>query len=287
MKITVVGCGIMGSSLINALMEKGNEVHIVDLNEKAAKPFVEKGALYSADLKDATDTEMIIVNLPNDNITLNVLKSIDLTGKKVVNTSTSTPNEAEEVGKYVVDNGGRYLDCKIECYPQEVGTENGFFVYSGEEALFSELKGTFTAFSDEPVYLGESVGASAVIDMGVAIILHCGIFFSSIEASALALKHNVDIKVLSDSIETIMPALTAVTVRQLRDALSNGIPEKYEDAKEASLAIEYHALENAVTSLRECGINGQLTEKMREMMSHQVEAGNGNKDFVVMMQEIL
>ena len=33
-KITCVGCGMMGSNLISAFMDKGHEVTIVDINDQ-------------------------------------------------------------------------------------------------------------------------------------------------------------------------------------------------------------------------------------------------------------
>ena len=41
-EITMVGCGTMGATLINAMMNVGLEVSIVDLNKEAAKRFIEK-----------------------------------------------------------------------------------------------------------------------------------------------------------------------------------------------------------------------------------------------------
>ena len=47
-KVTVVGCGVMGSAIIRALMAKDFQVTIVDLNMEAAQPYIEKGAKYAA-----------------------------------------------------------------------------------------------------------------------------------------------------------------------------------------------------------------------------------------------
>ena len=50
-KITCVGCGMMGSNLISAFMDKGHEVTIVDINDRAAQPYIARGIHYNTRLE--------------------------------------------------------------------------------------------------------------------------------------------------------------------------------------------------------------------------------------------
>lgn len=287
-RITMVGCGLMGSALTQALMDKGHQITIVVRNPDKIRSLLDQGAAYQADLADALDSDFVIVNLPNHAVAMSVVSAVSdrLNGVNIINTTTSTPTEIEEFDEMVRKAGGRYLDCKIECYPAEVATENGFLVYSGDESLFQEAKEALSAMS-EPLFLSRSVGTSAVVDMGAVLDLQFGIFYALLEGTALALQHNCDVNTFFDVVEMVMPALVAVTRRQMTEAFSDGIPAEYQDAKEASLDIEYHALQNVVDSVEQSGINATFSSTMLSMMKHQIDQGNGKKDIVAMMAEIL
>ena len=69
-KITCVGCGMMGSNIVEAFMNGGHEVFIVDVVDKNALKYIEKGAKYSKDINDALDCDFIVLSLPNDKIVL-------------------------------------------------------------------------------------------------------------------------------------------------------------------------------------------------------------------------
>lgn len=286
MKITVVGCGLMGSALINAFMNAGHELSIVDINKDAADKFVERGASYYQILDDALDSDFILLNLPNHEIVKSTIEGIapeKLKGTDFVNTTTSSPNEVEEIDGIIKSCGGRHLDAKIECYPQEVGPEAGFLVYSGDKKMYSDIQDALSALAKDSLFLSESVAMASVTDLSVAIDLHCAIFYSLLEGTALTLKHDCPVDKYFEMVEMIMPAILAVAKRQITDTFEKGIPFVYEDSKEASIDIEYHALCNAVEALEECGATPIISKPMQVVMKEFIENGNGKKDFAALM----
>ena len=95
-KVTCCGCGLMGSNLVDAFMNAGHDVTIVDLNEQAAQPFVARGAHYTKNLADALEADFILSNLPNDKIVRSVLEALpkgSLKGKIFVNTTSEVPSD--------------------------------------------------------------------------------------------------------------------------------------------------------------------------------------------------
>ena len=161
--ITMVGCGTMGGTLINAMMVAGLNVTIVDLNENAAKPYVERGAKYVKTLSEATENDCILFNLPTHDIAMKVLTGCSkeqLAGKMLIDTTTSTPAEVKEMEATAHDMGMKYLDAKLEVYPSSIGPDTGYIVYSGEKEVFDAAKNALDAIG-KAVYLGEDVvGAS-------------------------------------------------------------------------------------------------------------------------------
>ena len=77
MKVTLIGCGLMGSALAKAMMSAGTELTIVDIDEKAAAPFVEKGATHVETLEEALDSELIYNNVPGHGVFMEILSSLE------------------------------------------------------------------------------------------------------------------------------------------------------------------------------------------------------------------
>ncbi|MCU5120159.1 NAD(P)-binding domain-containing protein [Bacillus thuringiensis] len=73
-KITVVGCGVMGSALIRAFMKAGHTINIVDKNPTVAKPFAAEGATFKLSLDDALDCDFVLLNLPDYKIAMQVIE---------------------------------------------------------------------------------------------------------------------------------------------------------------------------------------------------------------------
>ena len=128
-KVTVVGCGVMGSAIIRALMAKDFQVTIVDLNMEAAQPYIEKGAKYAASLDESGEEDFILLNLPTHDIAAAVIKNTSdkkLAGKILVDTTTSTPSEVKDMAAITAERNMIHLDAAIEVYPGDIGTPTGY-----------------------------------------------------------------------------------------------------------------------------------------------------------------
>ena len=288
--ITVVGAGLMGSALINAFLNTGNRIKLVSTNPKTVEKFVGRDVEYAPTLDLALDSDFIVLCLPNHAIVEKVIKSCEpdaLAGKKIVNTTTATPNEIKSICSYVIEKGGKYLDAKIECYPPEVGTSSGSMLYSGDEELFNEIQTILTSLSNNPLFVDRNPAAAAIVDVGVVVDFHCSIYLSMLESIALANKHEISVDKLLEVTQIIRPDFPKYMKRQLVNAFSNGIPEEYEDAKEATLNNEYNGLKTVVASMKEQGINPTFSGSMLKMMESAVNKGLGKKDIVAVMSEII
>lgn len=284
-RITVVGCGMMGSSLVRAFMQGGHELYVVDINEKALEPLEKEGAHAYSKLRDVPDTDFIVVNLPTSKISKEVVEPVDLDGKIVINTTTSTPLEAVEMQKLVESKDGLYLDSKILCYPAEIGTEIGFIVYSGSKKVFDMVKEDLKSLSPEPMFLGEKVEAAAVAD-ATAVGPHYGMFFSVLESTALCIKHGFSVDEFLKMVEMLQPTLMEVVTRQVSSTFSN-FDGTYKDAQDATLDIELEGLKMFIRVLEQSNINAEYSKCMCKMMQSASDEGYGKKDIVAVMSQIL
>lgn len=286
--ITCVGCGIMGSALINALMNAGHEITVVDLNEATAAPFVNRGAKYSTQLSDALECDFVLLNLPDHSIAKKVIESCPaekINGLAIVNTTTSSPAQVKEIQKVVTGLGGLYLDSAIECYPAEIGPETGYLVYSGNKAVFDKARDALTALSPEPDYLGENVVASEIVDLG-GVGVHYGFVFSLLEGVALCIKNNYDVNEFIKSLDKIFPLMYQAATRQVVNELSN-YNGTFEDAKEASLNIETHGLETIIRAMHDSDVKTGFSDNMLRIMKQVIANGYGDKNQISIISSML
>ncbi|MCC2254474.1 NAD(P)-binding domain-containing protein [Ruminococcus sp. CLA-AA-H200] len=286
-KITVVGCGVMGSSIIRALMKGKIEVTIVDINEKAAEPLVKEGAKYFASLDEALENDCILINLPNHKIASSVLKSADkdrLKGKMLINTTTSGPEEVRDMDKLAKELGMLHLDAKIENYPGDIGTPTAYLVYSGEKKVFDTARNALEAIG-KAVYLGEDVIGASVVDVAV-LDVHFGAIATLAEAVAYCIKYGYSVKSFIEQTQEILPIMLGGNYRAFANECSD-YTGKFEDASECTLRIETTAMKTIVDSMNAAGVKTPCGDAVLALFQKGLESGNASKNVVAVVNELI
>lgn len=288
MKVTLIGCGIMGSAIAEVIMNEGHELTIVEIDKEATAPFVKKGAIHADLLQEALDAELIYNNVPGHNVFMDILQPLSpgaLKGKAIVNTTTSTPNDIKQAAERVRDLGGSYLDGTIEVYPSDIGTENGFIFYAGDKDVYTRYQELLEAIAGISVYLGDNVTHPSVMDAAL-VNSHYGLMFSAAEGAAMCLKHGIDLKDFTKYFNMMMPAMASMVENQVKSDLYDYTGE-FIDADEASLEIEAAGLETMIEAMNEVDINSEFSEKVLELMNRAIEKGYGKKNFIAILTGIL
>ncbi|MGN1399456.1 MAG: NAD(P)-binding domain-containing protein [Erysipelotrichaceae bacterium] len=227
-KITCVGCGMMGSNIVDAFLKKGNEVSIVDVNYSAVKPFVERGAKYFSNVKDCLDCDFIFISLPNDQIVKKAFSDVDdLNNKIVVNSCSEVPSEVIDIEQFFNRKNGRYLDCTILTYQGEVGTKYGYLLYSGNKAYFDELKEELQCLSDPAVYVGTAIVASEVVDL-IAITAHFGISYTPLECLCMCDKYDYDPDLYISDLAKLLDLIGEESVNDQQKCINSDLTELIE-----------------------------------------------------------
>lgn len=283
--ITAVGCGLMGSALVNALMIGGNTVAIVDLTEKNAEQFVERGASYFPEISKAPDNNFILFNLPNHKIAKGVAESFsdNWKGKILVNTTTSSILEIKDMQQYITSKGGRYLGAAIECYPAEIGADSGYIVYAGDKSVFDETEKVLKSMGAAE-FLGDNVISTAIADMTVGI--HYGLYPSLLEGAAICLKNDFPVSWYLERVDASLANMVTAAKRQILHDLEN-YNGTFADSDEASLEVETAGAWAVVKGLEESNARAVFTEFTANKMQKMIDEGYGKKSMAVLIKEIL
>lgn len=287
-EITVVGCGAMGSRLINAFMECGHDVVIVDSIREKAEPFIARGARFSETLQDAPETETFLINVPHNMIARSIIESCSkerLTGKYFINTTgAATMDEVRATSEVAESYELHYLDAKIEAYPETVGRETGYMVYAGDRETFEKNKDLLAALG-KATYIGEDPAWAWLSDMAV-IGVHGGAMFALYEIAALCLKHGYPLEKMCQVVKDTMPPLMEINYEQITNELKN-YDGTFSDYDSTDIIIEERGSRYVFDALVTSGIHPIIHDHMMDIYLKMLDNGYGRKSMAAVVNYMM
>lgn len=286
-RITVVGCGVMGSSLINALMKADFDVTVVDLDKAKAEPFIKRGAGYSPRLEDAADSDLILLNLPTHAIAASVVRGISkekLKGRLLVDTTTSTPAEVRDMADIAKEYEIIHLDAAIEVYPGDIGTPTGYIVYAGNENAFKKARSALESLG-KAVYLGENIVGASVTDLAV-LQVHFTAIAGLAEAAAFCIKNDYPVPDFIDQTRAILPIMLEGNLRSFSSELAD-YDRNFDDASECTLNIEATAAETILRAMNSDGVKTPCGDAVLKLFKDGIESGYSSKNVCSVVNELI
>ena len=125
--ITVIGLGLMGSALARAIQHAGHELTVWNRSPEKMQAFIDDGVDAAADIVAAiTASPVILFNIDNYAVSNAILQSAEiaplLPGRTIVQLSTGTPNEADDIAAWMSAQQTCYLDGAVLAGPDDIGT---------------------------------------------------------------------------------------------------------------------------------------------------------------------
>lgn len=156
MKIGFIGTGVMGKSIVKHFLAAGHEVAVYNRTKSKTDELVAHGAVWQDTPAEVANTSEIIfsmVGYPSDVEEIYYgskgVFAVDVTGKILIDLTTSTPTLAEKIYQSAKQNGADSLDAPVS--GGDLGAQNG--------TLTIMVGGDQTAY-DKAVPLFEIMGKS-------------------------------------------------------------------------------------------------------------------------------
>src|SRR6056297_2196359 len=137
--VSVIGCGNMGSALIGALADAGNELTIWNRTREKAEALTGPQVTVADSVENALEASpTTLVSVTNYEATREVLEGHfeRLAGRTLVQLSSGKPDAARALAETVTTAGAEYVDGVVFSYPSAVGTEELLIIYSGDPDPF-------------------------------------------------------------------------------------------------------------------------------------------------------
>ena len=169
MNVGIVGLGLMGSALADALLSKNYNVGVWNRSIEKCKKFAEAGAEVADSVAvAATKYDVLIVCLSDYKTSMEVLDrdpvADQMAGKVLILLSTMSGEESLTTAQWADERNIAYLDGSILGSPDKVRKQDCMIVYSGPRKVFESCKGVLNALGGKPRLVGEKAGISPLFD---------------------------------------------------------------------------------------------------------------------------
>lgn len=270
---TVLGCGFMGSALARALADEGNVVTVWNRTYEKAEALAGGSIRAVREVDEAVWASDLVVACVRDYRDLgNVLDGVDIAGKTLVNLTSGTATQAESFAARMSDRGVRYLDGAIICYPENVGTERGTVLLSGDREAWAESQPMLMAWGPGVEWVGEDPGLASAVDSAVVGGFHISALLAFVESANYALDRGVP--------ESLLLRITEGTISNFGErmrAVVQALRSGDFATDQAALATYAQALRGYVDGLEGEGYWVPLMRSSREMLDSAEALGLGRE----------
>ncbi len=186
--ITVIGLGLMGSALANALLFAGHDITVWNRTREKMEPLISAGAHGARSPGEAIRLSPVVLICVSNYETTSRLFDMDaaeyLDGRSVVQLSSGTPGQAAESEAWFVDRDAGYLDGAILGGPGGIGKDTTQILICGKEPCWNDCEPVLRCLAGGLQYLGENIRAAATLDMAW-LAQRYGVFVSTAHALLL------------------------------------------------------------------------------------------------------
>ncbi|MBO0475862.1 NAD(P)-dependent oxidoreductase [Vagococcus sp. DIV0080] len=273
-KIGFIGTGVMGSSVVKHLLKADYEVVVYNRTKAKTDELVQLGAVWQETPKKVTEASELIftmVGFPEDveqtYFGEEGIFAADVTGKIMIDMTTSTPSLAKKIADRAKFSRGFALDAPVS--GGDLGAKNGTLttMVGGDEEIFEEVKDILAVFSSK-VNLQGKAGSGQHTKMANQIMI-AGTMTGMTELLVYAKAAKLDIEKVLDTVGGGSAAnwsLTNYAPRILKEDYTPGFFVKH-FVKDLNIAL---------TEAEKMGIELPATKEARDLYNQLMTQGFEN-----------
>ncbi len=167
--IAFFGMGLLGSNFVQALLKRGETVHVWNRTHARATALEQYGAVAYEDPAEAVrGADRLHLTLSDDSAVDEVLERAraGLSDATIIvdHTTTSPAGALERTGRWA-ERGIRFQHAPVFMGPQSALDATGMMLVSGDRTLYETLKPALETMTGKLVYFGERPGRAAAMKL--------------------------------------------------------------------------------------------------------------------------
>ena len=160
-QVGVIGLGLMGSAIVDRLLDHQFLPMIWNRTPEKAEPFLHRGAIWSDN--PIADCNRVIVSLYSSDVVESVLQSLKSSlrpGQIVIDTTTGDPEQSVRWEKRLAESGAIYLDAPISGSSEQTRRGEATVIVSGQQQAFEGCEDLWPVLGKNVFYVGASGNAA-------------------------------------------------------------------------------------------------------------------------------
>lgn len=279
--VSVLGLGAMGSVLAAALAKAGHPTTVWNRSPGKAEALVDLGATAATTARDAVAAGDVVIACLFDAASVHeVLDPIagQLSGRTLVNVTSTTPDQAREIANWAADHGIAYLDGGIMAVPSMIGQPGSSVLYSGSAAAFEQCRPLLDLWGDS-AYFGEDPGLASLYDFALLSGMYV-MFAGFLHGAAMVAGAGVSATEFAGRAAPWLAAMTGgfAGFAAVVDGGDYTVPGQQ--------SLEFSDLGDMVEASAAQGISTEVIDVVQNLIRRQVDAGHGKEGFARIIESI-
>lgn len=164
-KIGFIGLGNMGRGMCDNIIKKGYTVTAYDVKPEAMERFEGQALLAQSSLDVFLNSDVIFLSLPNSDVVEAVVEEFlekGVSGKTIIDVSTSFPESTKMLYEKVKAQGGRFLDAPLLGGPDDTAAGTAPCMISGDKEDVDTVTDIIASYATPIDYFGPIATAHTV-----------------------------------------------------------------------------------------------------------------------------
>jgi 3-hydroxyisobutyrate dehydrogenase-like beta-hydroxyacid dehydrogenase len=278
--LTVLGTGEMGSALARSALANGYRVTVWNRTPARTAPLTDAGAHAATTVADALDADLIVVSLFDHRSVHAVLDPVagHLSGRRVLNLTTTSPDGARELSRWAAGHGADYLDGGILATPDMIGADGSRILYSGARHLFDEHRHLLETWGAAE-HLGDDAGLASLYDLALLAAMYL-MFAGFFHGAAMVTAQGLPVKDFAvraaDWLRAMAPAVTGYA-----EIIDSG-----DYAAPGQQSLVFSDISDIVDASRAQGVSTELVDVVQRLIHRQIDKGHGADGFARVIESI-
>ncbi len=280
---SVIGLGLMGSALAEALLNAGHRVTVWNRTATKARPLISNGAKSAPSVSDAISaSELTVICVTDHEATMKLLDDAQVAtgGKTLVQLSTMTPEESQDLNRWSKANGLQYLEGTIFGLPSTVIDGDATLVYSGPNEVFDANEQLLSALGVAK-HLSSEFGASITFDRVWYAYVY-PVIMAFMQGAAMAHAMGFSLEVYFDMVKSRGPII-------LQQCLQRGekIAARSYETTDATMTIWADGFEGTLAMCRDKGVDDSLPSVVMDHLRRACASGYVDSDLAAVFEVLI
>jgi 3-hydroxyisobutyrate dehydrogenase-like beta-hydroxyacid dehydrogenase len=278
--VSVVGLGLMGSSLAQALVASGYPVTVWNRSTEKANKFKDSATIAPSLLDACTNSNVIVLCLLTYEDANSLLRNPEteaaLSGKVLIQLTTGTPEAARLLAAWADTHEIVYLDGVITVFPSRIGAPDAQILYAGSAKAYEQNHSLLQVLAGQSVFVGGDVGKANALDMAMLEMFY-GSYAVVYHSLALCAAESV---ALSDLLVYARGLFNENTVAWITKGVESGIYP----AGHATMYTHVSWVRQLIQTAKDVGLDTSFPSALLQCMDRTIDLGHGDDDFQAMYE---